>query len=67
MQFFSIHRMILRYTKIAEVIKEYDLDLLHMHYAAPHAICGILAREMSGKDIKIMTPLHGTDITVLGL
>lgn len=27
-------------TKIAEVIKEYDLDLLHMHYAVPHAICG---------------------------
>lgn len=53
-------------TKIAEVIKEYDLDLLHMHYAVPHAICGILAREMSGKDIKIMTTLHGTDITVLG-
>ncbi|PAI83398.1 hypothetical protein APW83_09630 [Staphylococcus aureus] len=37
-----------------------------MHYAVPHAICGILAREMSGKDIKIMTTLHGTDITVLG-
>ncbi|MCP8596710.1 N-acetyl-alpha-D-glucosaminyl L-malate synthase BshA, partial [Acinetobacter baumannii] len=53
-------------TKFAEVIKEYDLDLLHMHYAVPHAICGILAREMSGKDIKIMTTLHGTDITVLG-
>lgn len=40
-------------TKIAEVIKEYGLDLLHMHYAVPHAICGILAREMSGKDIKL--------------
>lgn len=53
-------------TKIANVINEYDLDLLHMHYAIPHAICGILARQMSGKDIKIMTTLHGTDITVLG-
>lgn len=53
-------------TKIAEVINEYDLDILHMHYAVPHAVCGILAREMSGKDIKIMTTLHGTDITVLG-
>lgn len=53
-------------TKISEVIKEYDLDILHMHYAVPHAICGILAREMSGRDIKIMTTLHGTDITVLG-
>ena len=53
-------------TKIAEVINEYDLDLLHMHYAVPHAVCGILAKQMSGKDIKIMTTLHGTDITVLG-
>ncbi|WP_281191169.1 N-acetyl-alpha-D-glucosaminyl L-malate synthase BshA [Staphylococcus schleiferi] len=53
-------------TKIANVINEYDLDVLHMHYAIPHAICGILAGQMSGKDIKIMTTLHGTDITVLG-
>ena len=53
-------------TKIAEVINEYDLDLLHMHYAVPHAVCGILSKHMSGKDIKIMTTLHGTDITVLG-
>lgn len=53
-------------TKIAEVITEYDLDVLHMHYAVPHAVCGILAKQMSGKDIKIMTTLHGTDITVLG-
>ncbi|AMG20393.1 N-acetyl-alpha-D-glucosaminyl L-malate synthase BshA [Staphylococcus saprophyticus] len=53
-------------TKIAEVINEYDLDVLHMHYAVPHAVCGILAKHMSQKDIKIMTTLHGTDITVLG-
>lgn len=53
-------------TKISEVIKEYDLDILHMHYAVPHAVCGILARQMAGKNIKIITTLHGTDITVLG-
>lgn len=53
-------------TKITEVINEYDLDVLHMHYAVPHAVCGILAKHMSQKDIKIMTTLHGTDITVLG-
>lgn len=53
-------------TKISDVIKEYDLDVLHMHYAVPHAVCGILAKHMSGKDVKIMTTLHGTDITVLG-
>ena len=53
-------------TKISDVIQEYDLDILHMHYAVPHAVCGILAKQMSGKDVKIMTTLHGTDITVLG-
>ena len=53
-------------TKISDVIKEYDLNVLHMHYAVPHAVCGILAKQMSGKDVKIMTTLHGTDITVLG-
>ncbi len=54
-------------TKIAEVINEHHLDVLHMHYAVPHAICGILAKQISGNDdIKIMTTLHGTDITVLG-
>lgn len=54
-------------TKIAEVINEYDIDILHMHYAVPHAVCGILAKHMSGNEnIKIMTTLHGTDITVLG-
>lgn len=54
-------------TKIAEVIDEYDLDILHMHYAVPHAVCGILGKQMSQKqNVKIMTTLHGTDITVLG-
>lgn len=53
-------------SKIAEVAVREDLDLLHVHYAIPHAVCAILAREMSGKDLKIVTTLHGTDITVLG-
>lgn len=53
-------------TKIAEVINVYDLDILHMHYAVPHAICGILGRQIARKDVKIVTTLHGTDITVLG-
>ncbi|MCU5745492.1 N-acetyl-alpha-D-glucosaminyl L-malate synthase BshA [Staphylococcus sp. SQ8-PEA] len=54
-------------TKIAEVIDEYDLDILHMHYAVPHAVCGILGKQMSRKqNVKIITTLHGTDITVLG-
>lgn len=53
-------------SKIAEVIEYYDLDVIHMHYAVPHAVCGILAKQMSNSDVKIITTLHGTDITVLG-
>ena len=53
-------------SKMAEVIKRENLDLLHVHYAIPHAVCAILAKQMSGRDVKIVTTLHGTDITVLG-
>lgn len=53
-------------SKMAEVIKRENLDLLHVHYAIPHAVCAILAKQMCERDIKIVTTLHGTDITVLG-
>lgn len=53
-------------SKMAEVINREGLELLHVHYAIPHAVCAILAKQMSEKDIKIVTTLHGTDITVLG-
>jgi L-malate glycosyltransferase len=53
-------------SKMAEVINREKLDLLHVHYAIPHAVCAILAKQMSGRDVKIVTTLHGTDITVLG-
>ncbi|WP_027408554.1 N-acetyl-alpha-D-glucosaminyl L-malate synthase BshA [Anoxybacteroides tepidamans] len=53
-------------SKIAEVVKREKLDVLHVHYAIPHAVCAVLARQMSGRDVKIVTTLHGTDITVLG-
>jgi L-malate glycosyltransferase len=53
-------------SKIAEVAVMENLDVLHVHYAIPHAVCAILARQMSGRDLKIVTTLHGTDITVLG-
>ena len=53
-------------TKISEVISEYELDIIHMHYAVPHAICGHLAISMANRDTKMVTTLHGTDITVLG-
>jgi N-acetyl-alpha-D-glucosaminyl L-malate synthase BshA len=53
-------------SKMAEVANREKLDLLHVHYAIPHAVCAILAKQMSHRDIKIVTTLHGTDITVLG-
>lgn len=54
-------------TKIMEVTKEYQLDIIHAHYAIPHAISAYLARQMmSGRGPKIVTTLHGTDITLVG-
>lgn len=53
--------------KMAEVIDAEQLDILHVHYAMPHAICAILAKQMATHDVKIVTTLHGTDITVLGI
>ncbi|MFC3884223.1 N-acetyl-alpha-D-glucosaminyl L-malate synthase BshA [Bacillus songklensis] len=53
-------------SKIAEVAKREKLDLIHVHYAIPHAICAFLAKQMTGEHLKIVTTLHGTDITVLG-
>ncbi|WP_053219421.1 N-acetyl-alpha-D-glucosaminyl L-malate synthase BshA [Virgibacillus senegalensis] len=53
--------------KMAEVIDQEKLDILHVHYAMPHAICAILARDIAEHDVKIVTTLHGTDITVLGI
>lgn len=53
-------------TKIAEVIKKENLDLMHVHYAIPHAVCAILGRDMADSNVGIVTTLHGTDITVLG-
>ncbi len=53
-------------SKQAQVTKMQKLDLLHVHYAVPHAICAILAKEMVGDNLKVVTTLHGTDITVLG-
>jgi N-acetyl-alpha-D-glucosaminyl L-malate synthase BshA len=54
-------------SKMAEIIEYQDLDLLHVHYAIPHATSAFLARQLLDKrSIKIITTLHGTDITLLG-
>jgi len=53
--------------KMAEVAREQRLDLFHVHYAIPHAITGLLAQQMLGdKAPKLITTLHGTDITLVG-
>lgn len=52
-------------SKMAQVAKMQQLDLLHVHYAVPHAVCAYLAKQMNGNGFKTVTTLHGTDITVL--
>ncbi len=53
--------------KMAEIVKAEDLDILHVHYAMPHAASAYLAKQIVGSDrIKIVTTLHGTDITLVG-
>jgi N-acetyl-alpha-D-glucosaminyl L-malate synthase BshA len=54
-------------SKIIEVVRFEKLDLVHVHYAIPHAISAYLARTITGGELKIITTLHGTDITLVGL
>src|SRR5213075_3223752 len=59
-------------TRMAEVSELYDLDLLHVHYAIPHSVSALLARQMlaakpRGRKLLFVTTLHGTDITLVGL
>ena len=56
-------------SKMVEVTLAHDLDLLHVHYAIPHASAAVLARDIlqaQGIRIPVVTTLHGTDITLLG-
>ena len=57
-------------SRMAEVAEFYDLDLLHVHYAIPHSVSALLARQMlaaRGRRLPFVTTLHGTDITLVGL
>lgn len=63
-------------SKMAEVMCYEELDLMHVHYAIPHAISAFLAREIQRdradiirqcKEAKVITTLHGTDITLVGM
>ncbi len=56
-------------TKLVDIVLHYNLDLLHVHYAIPHAYAAYMAQKMlaeSGKNIPFVTTLHGTDITLVG-
>jgi N-acetyl-alpha-D-glucosaminyl L-malate synthase BshA len=54
-------------SKMAEVIEFQNLDIMHVHYAIPHATSAYLAKQMMpNKNLKYITTLHGTDITLLG-
>jgi len=55
--------------RMHEVVKGHGLELLHCHYAIPHAASAWIAREMlreNGEDVQVVTTLHGTDITIVG-
>jgi len=59
-------------SRMAEVAELYDLDLLHVHYAIPHSVSALLARQMMaakprGRKLPFVTTLHGTYITLVGL
>ena len=54
-------------TKMAEVAANEKLDVLHVHYAIPHAISAYLAKQiLASAGLKVITTLHGTDITLVG-
>lgn len=56
-------------SKMVEVVQKYELEVLHVHYAIPHAYAAFMAKQMlreKGIEIKVVTTLHGTDITLVG-
>lgn len=56
-------------SKMAYVVKTYNIDILHVHYAIPHAYAGYMAKQMlkrEGIEVPMITTLHGTDITLVG-
>ncbi len=56
-------------SRMADVAQTYNLDLLHVHYAIPHSISALLARQMmeTRRRVPFITTLHGTDITLVGV
>lgn len=55
-------------TKLVELVEEYQLEIIHAHYAIPHAASAYLAKQiLAPRQIKMITTLHGTDITLVGV
>jgi L-malate glycosyltransferase len=53
--------------KLAQITKEHGIEIIHAHYAIPYAVTALLAREIvAPQRVKIVTTLHGTDITLVG-
>ena len=56
-------------SKLYDVVSKYEIDVLHVHYAIPHAYAAYMAKKIlneNGYEIPIVTTLHGTDITLVG-
>ena len=54
-------------TKMVEVARRHQLDLMHVHYAVPNAVSAVLARQMlAPQPLAVVTTLHGTDVTLVG-
>ena len=56
-------------SRLVEMVKKYKIDILHVHYAIPHAYAALMAKQMlkaQNIDVPVVTTLHGTDITLVG-
>ena len=54
-------------TKIAEVVEKYAVEVIHAHYAVPHALAALVARDIAAPGpVAVVTTLHGTDVTLVG-
>lgn len=53
-------------SQLGDLIDHHNIDVVHSHYALPHAVAAVLARDIAGRPIRCITTLHGTDITVVG-
>jgi N-acetyl-alpha-D-glucosaminyl L-malate synthase BshA len=53
-------------SQLSAIIDRCNIDVIHSHYALPHAVSALLAREIAARDVRCVTTLHGTDITVVG-